>query len=57
MVDREEEAIREYFSLSYDYATILSFLERLHGIRMSTRTLLNRLKQYGLRRRNRLVDV
>jgi hypothetical protein len=52
----EEEAIRYYFSRSYDYATILRFLEKDHDIKISKRTLLNRLKQYGLRRRGRDVD-
>ena len=48
--------IRHYFSLNYDYNTILSFLERNHGINISKRTLLNRLNEYQLRRRHRNVD-
>jgi hypothetical protein len=41
--EQEETIIRHYFSLNYDYNTILSFLERNHGIKISKRTLLNRL--------------
>ena len=52
----EEEAIRHYFSKNYDYSTILLFLERGHDIKISKRTLLNRLKQCGLRRRGRDED-
>ena len=48
----EEEAIRYYFSRKYKYNTILDFLEKYHDIKMSKSTLLNRLKQYGLTRRN-----
>ena len=51
-----EEAIRHYFSMNYNYATILNFLERHHGIRISKRTLLNCLKEYGLCRRGRTID-
>lgn len=47
----EEEAIRYYFSKNYDYYTILRFLEKFNDINMSKGTLLNRLKEYGLRRR------
>jgi hypothetical protein len=44
MADEEgEEAIIRHFSLNYDYDTILSFLERSHGIKISKRTLLNGL--------------
>ena len=48
----EEEAIRYYFFRRYEYNTILDFLDKYHDIKMSKRTLLNRLKQYGLTRRN-----
>ena len=54
--EQEETMIRHYFSLNYDYNTILSFLERNHGIKMSKRTLLNRLNEYQLRRRHRNID-
>lgn len=57
MADSEEEAaIRYYFSKNYDYKTILELLERYHGIKISKRTLLNRLKMYGLCRRGRAID-
>ena len=46
----EEEAIRYYFSKNYDYYTMLRFLEKFNDINMSKETLLNRLKEYGLRR-------
>jgi hypothetical protein len=55
MADIEEEAIRHYFSMNYEYNTILDFLERRHGIKISKRTLLNRLKVYSLCRRGRAV--
>ena len=54
--EQEETMIRHYFSLNYDYNTILSFLERNHGIKISKRMLLNRLNEYQLRRRHRNVD-
>ena len=52
----EEEAIRYYFSRKYEYNTILDFLDKFHDIKMSKWTLLNRLKEYGLTRRNREMD-
>ena len=52
----EEEAIRYYFSRKYEYNTILDFLDKYHDIKMSKRTLLNRLKEYGLSRRNCEID-
>ena len=52
----KEEAIRHYFSKNYDYNTILNFLEKYHEIKISKRTLLNRLKVFGLCRRGRAVD-
>jgi hypothetical protein len=55
-MEEEEEAIRYYFRRSYDYNAILEFLDKYHDIRMSKRTLLNRLRDYGLNRRNRNVD-
>ena len=48
--------MRYYFSKNYDYQTILLFLEREHGVNISKRSLLNRLKEYGLRGRERDVD-
>ena len=45
----EEEAICFYFYRGFDYSAILQFLQRYHAISMCYRTLLNRLKLYGLR--------
>ena len=52
----EGEAIRYYFSRKYEYNTILNFLDKYHDIKMSKRTLLNRLKEYGLSQRNCEID-
>ena len=52
----EEEVIRYYFSRKYEYNTILDFLEQHHDIKMSKRTLLNRLKEYDLTRGNCEID-
>ena len=46
-----EEAIRYYFGKNYQYSIILQFLDKFHGIKISKRTLLNKLKEYGLSRR------
>jgi hypothetical protein len=46
---QEETINRHYFSLNYDYNTILSFLERNHGIKISKRTLLNCLNMVAHR--------
>ena len=54
--EQEETMIRHYFSLNYDYNTILSFLKRNHGIKMSERMLLNRLNEYQLCRRHHNVN-
>lgn len=56
MEEEEEEAIRFYFFRGFDYSAILQFLQRYHGITMCYRTLLNRLKFYGLRRRECQFD-
>ena len=52
----EEEAIRFYFTRGFQYNSILSFLSKFHAINISYRTLLNRLNEYGLRRRNQNID-
>ena len=50
--DELEELVRYYFSRNYDYRTILSFLEKFHGVKKSKRKLQDRLKsQYRLSRR------
>ena len=46
-----EELIRYYFEKRYKYQTILDCLEKFHNIKISKRTLLNKLKEYGLGRR------
>ena len=56
-MEEEEEAIRYYFQRNYSYNTILDFLNEFHGINMSKRTLLNRLRGYGLSRRSRNINV
>ena len=52
----EEAVIRYYFGKNYQYKIILELLEKFHGITISKGTLLNRLKEYGLRRRGNVVD-
>ena len=49
--DELEELVRYYFSRNYDYRTILSFLEKFHGVKKSKRKLQDRLKSYRLSRR------
>ena len=53
MVDEDEleQLVRYYFSGNYDYRTILSFLERFHGVKISKRKLQDHLKIYCLLRR------
>ena len=47
----EEEIIKYYFSRGFGYNEILLFLEKYHNIQWSYRTLLRRLRSYGLSRR------
>ena len=49
--------LRYYFQHGYDYNTIMDFLAKFHDIVISRRTLFNRLKKYGLRRRGCEGDV
>ena len=49
--------LRYYFQHGYDYNTIMDFLAKFHDILISRRTLFNRLKKYGLRRRGCEGDV
>ena len=51
-----EEAIRYYFGKNYKYKTILALLEKYNNISISKRTLLNKLREYRLRRRGNVVD-
>eukprot|EP00794_Sanderia_malayensis_P001627 gene1627-1806_t len=47
----EEDAIKYYFNCGYEYDEILLFLEKYHKWKLSYRTLLRRLNQYGLKRK------
>ena len=51
-VDEEEVLICYYFQRGIDYSVTLLFLEKYHAAEMSMCTLHNRLREYGLRRRN-----
>ena len=51
-----EDIIRDYFKKNYTYKTILQLLEKYHAIEISRSTLLNKLKEYGLRRRGNTID-
>lgn len=51
--DGEDESslISYYFSRGYKYEAIVIFLKKYHGIKVSLRTLKNRLKKYNLKRK------
>ena len=53
----EQGLIEYYFSRGYQYKSIIDFLSKRHAIDISERTLRNRLKQYGLRRRSPEFDM
>ena len=55
-MDHQERIIKYLFKHGYPYKTILYVLEKNHGIRISERTLYNRLKLFNLGRRNTLND-
>ena len=55
-VDEEEVLIRYYFHRGFHYSIILQLLKKYHAIEMSMRTLHNRLREYGLRRRDTNTD-
>ena len=44
--DSEEDLIRKYCKHGHNYQTICLFLEKIHGIGISLRTLKRRLAQY-----------
>ena len=46
-----EELVKLYFEAGYSYNIILRFLDGLHGIYLSLRTLKRLLNQMGLKRR------
>ena len=50
-IDKEELLLKYYFRQGYEYNVIILFLSKFHGIEMSLRTLKNRYKSLGLRRR------
>ena len=56
MEDSKRDVIEYYFNLKYSNETILVFLERFHGIKLSLRTLKRRLRLFGLRRRGNVID-
>ena len=51
-MDIEEVLISHYFQRGFDHSVILLFLEKYHATEMSVRTSHNRLREYGLGRRN-----
>ena len=55
-VDKEEVLIRYHFQRGFPYSVIILFLKKYHAMEMSMRTLHNRLREYGLRRRNTESD-
>eukprot|EP00794_Sanderia_malayensis_P012929 gene12929-14261_t len=55
-MDMEAIAIRTYFCEGYEYKVILAFLAKYHDIKLSLRTLKNRLKSMGLGRRGQQFD-
>ena len=52
----EKSVITFYFSRGFDNKSVLHILSKQHGIKMSQRTLKNRLKEFGLRRKLALYD-
>ena len=44
------ETIEHYFHRGYKYDEIVLFLGKYHGIKMCTRTLKRRLRDYGLKK-------
>ena len=55
-VDEEEVLIRYYLDRGFHCSIILQLLKKYHAIEMSMRTLHNRLREYGLRRRDTNTD-
>ena len=51
-VDSQKNIIETYFLAGFVYDTIVTFLERFHGIHISLSTLKRRLRDYGFKRRN-----
>ena len=53
----EESIISHYFSRGYKYTAIIRFLDKHHGIKMSHRTLKNRLKKYKIKKKLPSYDL
>ena len=53
----EESILRYYYSRGFEYQEILTFLRKQHGLEITYRTLLSRLKMYSLHRRHKDCDV
>lgn len=53
----EETLIKYYYNKGFSYLELLCFLKKHHGIVMSYRTLLRRLKCYKLHRRQKNVNL
>ena len=51
-IGSQKNIIETYFLAGFEYHTIVSFLEKFHGIHISLLTLEWRLRDYGLKRRN-----
>ena len=49
----ESSLIKQYFNRGYEYQEILHFLDAHHGIKISLSTVLRRLRNLGLKRRNK----
>ena len=53
----EREIIESYFYSGFEYESILQFLSKFHGIKMSMSTLKRRLTIFGLQRKNQEVNM
>ena len=56
LLSDEKTTVTFYFSRGFEYKSIIHMLSKQHGIKMSERTLKNRLKEFGLRRKLALYD-
>lgn len=56
LLPNEQTIVTFYFSRGFEYKSIIHMLSKRHGIKMSERTLKNRLKEFGLRRKLALYD-
>ena len=54
-LDEETQVLKYYFNEGHEYEVILCFLLKYHKIEMNLRTLKERFKSLGLRRR-KLLD-